>query len=548
VTKADDQPEKIDKVEKVNILLVDDRPENLLALKAILAPLGQNIVEAQSGKEALKCVLNGEYAVILMDVMMPEMDGFETARLIRSRAKSSVIPIIFVTAMFTEETHALSGYEVGAVDYIMKPFMPEILRSKVKNFIELHRKTKEVERQAEVIRQVEQREYETRLSEARLRTEYEMQRVRSEQQIAQAATQHSPMGMLRVTMKMTIAEANPTFCEQFNFNFDVETSEGKHVLTVLPWLPEEMIDAMQKGEPCRMIDFEIPEKFKPEEKKWWELTNWPLKDENGKLTGAIFVATDATDRKLLEEQRKEFIGTLAHDLQTPVIASDRALELLIGRLNNRIEPDNFKLANMLRDNNQNLLRMIQSLLEVYRYEAGARELYFDKVDLSQLVTVCVDEMTPLAEKHLRTIKTSVNAEDPTVWGDRTALRRLITNLLDNAVKFSHEGGVVEIQVNNGTGDGDVLLEVVDQGIGISTDDQSRLFERFWHGTGHKSYKGSSGLGLYLCRQIVEAHGGTIFCESKLGKMTKFIVSLPKKATKEMASKKMGRENLSVPSI
>jgi len=354
--------------------------------------------------------------------------------------------------------------------------------------------------------------------------------------------------MLRLTMKMTIAEANPTFCEQFNFKFDIETSEGKHVLTVLPWLPQELLDAMQKGEQCRVIDFEIPEKFKPEEKKWWELTTWPLKDEQGELTGAIFVATDATERKLLEEQRKEFIGTLAHDLQTPVIASDRALELLIGRLDNRVEPDIFKLANMLRDNNQNLLRMIQSLLEVYHYEAGARELYFDKVNLAQLVTICVDEITPLAEKHGRKIKTVLNAQDPTVWADRTALRRLITNLLDNAVKFSHEGGLIEAAVNNGTGDGEVSLEVTDHGIGISKDDQTRLFERFWHGSGHKTYKGSSGLGLYLCRQIVEAHGGTIVCHSKLGKMTKFTVNLPKQPTKESAPKKSGRENLSVTSM
>jgi PAS domain S-box-containing protein len=531
--------------EKVNILLVDDRPENLLVLKSILAPLDQNIVEVQSGKAALKCLLDEEFAVILLDVMMPEMDGFETARLIRTRPKSAIIPIIFVTAMFTEETHALSGYEVGAVDYIMKPFVPEILRSKVKNFIEMHRKTREIERQAEVIRQIEQREYENRLLEARQRMEYETQRVRTEQQITQAIVEHSPMGILRLTTNMSIAEANPTFCEQFKL--DLAANQGRHVLNVLPWLPEELIAAMQKGLPYRVDDFEIPRKFKPQVRRWWEFTTWPVKDDNDNVTGALFVSTDVTERKILEEQRQEFIGTLAHDLQTPVIASDRALELLIDRLKDRIEPDVIKLAKMLRDNNQNLLRMIQGLLEVYHFEAGAKELYFDKVNLPQLVTICVNEINPLAEKLGRRIKTELGSKDQTVWADRTALRRLITNLLDNAVKYSKEGGVIEAVVSSDPGDSQVLFEVIDYGIGISKEDQKRLFERFWHGSEHKSYKTSSGLGLYLCRQIVEAHGGTIVCESKLGKMTKFTVSLPKDASKDLALKKIGRENLPVSS-
>jgi signal transduction histidine kinase/DNA-binding response OmpR family regulator len=529
--------------EKVNILLVDDRPENLLTLRVILSPLEQNLVDAHSGKEALKCLLNDQFAVILLDVMMPEMDGFETARLIRSRPKSAITPIIFVTAMFTEETHALSGYDAGAVDYIMKPFVPEILRSKVKNFIDLHRKTREIERQAETIRQIEQREYEHRLAEARMRMEHETQRVRAEQKVTQSVMELSPMGILRLTTSMAVADANPSFCIQFNIN--PEKVGGRHVLNLLPWLPESLVAAVQKGQTFRVSDFEIPKKYKPLERRWWDFTTWPVKDDNDQLTGAFLVVTDATQRNLLEEQRKEFIGTLAHDLQTPVIASDRALELLIERFNNRIEPSDLRLTEMLRDNNQNLLRMIQSLLEVYHYEAGARSLYFDKVNLAQLATICVDEMTPLAKKQGRKIKTQLHGQDHAVWADRTALRRLITNLIDNAVKYSNEGGQIDLTVSNAAGGNYVTLEVVDYGIGISKDDQKRLFERFWHRSGHKTYKGSSGLGLYLCRQIVEAHGGTITCQSKLGKMTKFTVSLPREALKAVAARQSEKENLPV---
>ena len=123
---------------KVNILLVDDRPENLLALEAVLEPLGQNLIKAASGEEALKRLLNDDFAVILLDVQMPGMDGFETAELIKAREKTRHIPIIFLTAISKDPHHALRGYSVGAVDYIFKPFDPEVLRSKVGVFIDLY--------------------------------------------------------------------------------------------------------------------------------------------------------------------------------------------------------------------------------------------------------------------------------------------------------------------------------------------------------------------------------------------------------------------------
>jgi hypothetical protein len=126
---------------KANILLVDDRPENLLALEAVLADLGQNLVKADSGRQALRCVLEQDFAVILLDVQMPGMDGFETAELIRERERSRYTPIVFLTATSHSDAHVFKGYAAGAVDYLSKPFVPEILRSKVMVFVELHRKT-----------------------------------------------------------------------------------------------------------------------------------------------------------------------------------------------------------------------------------------------------------------------------------------------------------------------------------------------------------------------------------------------------------------------
>ncbi len=148
-----------------NLLLVDDRPQNLLALEAILEPLGQNLVRAYSGEEALKHLLRSDFAVILLDVQMPGLDGFETARLIKERERSRHIPIIFLTAISKEEQFVFKGYTVGAVDYMSKPFDPDILRSKVSVFVDLYRKNEQIRRQSELLRQSEQRERQREVAE-----------------------------------------------------------------------------------------------------------------------------------------------------------------------------------------------------------------------------------------------------------------------------------------------------------------------------------------------------------------------------------------------
>src|SRR5215211_4547803 len=135
--------------EKVNILLVDDRPDKLLAHEVVLGELRQNLVRATSGREALRCLLKQDFAVILLDVNMPGMDGFETASLIRQRPRSASTPIIFISAVNDTETHVSRGYSLGAVDYILTPVVPEILRAKIAVFVDLHRKTEQIQRQGE---------------------------------------------------------------------------------------------------------------------------------------------------------------------------------------------------------------------------------------------------------------------------------------------------------------------------------------------------------------------------------------------------------------
>ena len=151
---------------KINILLVDDQPNNLLALEAVLNDPDYNLVKAHSGEEALRRLLRDEFALILLDVLMPGIDGFETAELIRQRERTRYMPIIFVTAIGHSDAHVARGYSAGAVDYLFKPLIPEVLRSKVAAFVELFRKTEEVKRQGEQVRELERREHETRLAAA----------------------------------------------------------------------------------------------------------------------------------------------------------------------------------------------------------------------------------------------------------------------------------------------------------------------------------------------------------------------------------------------
>lgn len=187
-------------VQRAKLLLVDDKPQNLFALEAILEPLGQTVIRASSGQEALKQILKHDFAVILMDVQMPGMDGFETAALIKQRERSKHVPILFVTALNRDESNVFQGYSAGAVDYISKPFNPEILRSKVKVFVDLYLQRCEIERQAELIRVQEQRE----IRAAQLEREIELERVHTaELEMAKEAAEQASRAKSRFLAHMS---------------------------------------------------------------------------------------------------------------------------------------------------------------------------------------------------------------------------------------------------------------------------------------------------------------------------------------------------------
>jgi signal transduction histidine kinase len=181
--------------DNVNILLVDDRPENLLALEAILEPLGQVLVRANTGPEALKQVLVNDFAVMLLDVQMPGMNGFEVAEIIKSRERSRTIPIIFLSAISKEDAYVFKGYSMGAVDYVFKPFNPDVLRSKVAVFVDLFLKQGELQRQGDLLRDSQKRELElehrTSLLEAEARSAAKLSQMNDELHRRQVALEQA---------------------------------------------------------------------------------------------------------------------------------------------------------------------------------------------------------------------------------------------------------------------------------------------------------------------------------------------------------------------
>ncbi|PYQ01478.1 MAG: histidine kinase [Acidobacteria bacterium] len=269
--------------DKVSILLVDDRPDKLMVLEAVLSDLGQNLVKATSGKDALKAVLKQDFAVILLDVNMPTMDGFETAALIRQRKKSEKTPIIFFTALSDTETHVTRGYSLGAVDYIRVPVEPDILRAKVAAFVDLYKKTEQVKRQAELMRQLQEREHRTQLAEATDRLEIETKRNR----------------FFTLALDMLAIAGFDGHFKQLNPSWEKTLGFTDEELKAKPLI--EFVHLEDTG--ASIAYFENRYRTKTGGWRWLGWTAAPFAEE-----GLIYIfARDLTERKVAEEERLHLI-------------------------------------------------------------------------------------------------------------------------------------------------------------------------------------------------------------------------------------------------
>jgi signal transduction histidine kinase len=441
--------------ESINILLVDDRPENLLALEAILSPLGYQLVKAPSGAEALKRLLHQDFAVILLDVHMPRMDGFETAELIRGRERSRDTPIIFLTAVNTSDAHVFRGYAVGAVDYLLKPFVPEILVSKVAVLVDLHKKTRKVQRQAE------------QLESTIAALEREVAgRKRSEQALRRA---HDELEARVRERTAGLAAANQAL--------HAEIAERQHV-------EEERAKLLVREQQAR------------------------------------------ADAEAAVHVRDQFLSIAAHELRTPLTSLLGNAQLLQRRAvrDSTLNERNQQALRVIEQQAIRLKRLIDALLDISRIQNGQLLLSHKPLDLEALAQRMVHEVQPILHQH--TIAFAGVGASLIVEGDELRLEQVLQNIIQNAIKYSPAGGAITVCVR--AKNGHAYVSISDQGIGIPPESLHQLFQRFYRAENVEArHISGMGVGLYLVKEIVHLHGGTIEVSSTEGVGSTFTIRLPR---------------------
>ncbi|MEH1970526.1 hybrid sensor histidine kinase/response regulator [Nostoc sp.] len=555
---------------KVNILLVDDKLENLLALEAILEKLGENLVRATSGEEALRCLLHQDFAVILLDVQMPGMDGFETATLIRNRGRSRHTPIIFLTAFSTSDQMLFKGYALGAVDYLLKPLDPNILTSKVTVFVELFKKTEAVKQQAAQLVAVNT---ELRQSEERFRS----------------LSTCSPVGIFEIDTEGGCKYTNPRYQAICGLKA-AESLEKRWLESVHPEDKERAISSwsayIREGR-----DYSEEFRFQTAHGsiRWVQVRSSPMLSGQGDLLGYVGTLEDITERKQAEEVRAqvireqtarqeaeaanrmkdEFLAVLSHELRTPLTSMLGWSKIL--RAKKLDEKATSRALEAIERNATSQMQLIEDILDVSRIIRGQLRLNVSAVNLISVMEAALEAVRPLAEPKDIKLNTVLDTSLGSVYGDPARLQQIVWNLLTNAIKFTPKGGRVEVRLSRYFGfsisdfgvsaqsndfelgsDGKNLdssntdessnlksqiqnskfqyaqIQVIDTGIGISSEFLPKVFERFRQAdsTTTRSHNGL-GLGLAIVRHLVELHKGIIFAQSLgTGQGATFTVRLP----------------------
>jgi PAS domain S-box-containing protein len=544
----------------VEILIVDDRPENLLALEAILEPLGQTLVRAHSGDEALRLLLSHDFAMILLDVQMPGIDGFETARLIKSRERTRYIPIIFLTAISKEEEYVFEGYSVGAVDYMTKPFQPDILRSKVSVFVDLFQKQRQLAAQQQLLAEGQRRELELRHmreiyeSEARFSEivgsamdaivvfdadgRISMFNAAAERMFCTAAPRAVGANVGRFFPEATRQETLDRICHMPGGDTSdtcaTETSEAAHVLafTGVRETGEQFpIEATASCLDVRgkktytLIVRDISERRRAEAalreqaeslaKAMRELK--ALNDELGERQAELERAMAA---------RSRFYASMSHELRTPINAvlgySTLLLENIYGPLNEK------QAEGITRTHKaaKHLLELVNDVLDLSKIEAGKIDLRLQPVSFPQLIEDLFVTVRPLADQYGSPLALEHVGEPMKVVSDPRRLRQILLNLLSNAIKF---GRAKPIHVHSApTPGGGIVVEVRDQGEGIAKGDQEKIFDEFVQ-LGKTQLTEGTGLGLPISRRLAEMLHGTLEVESEVGVGSTFRIILPQSA-------------------
>jgi PAS domain S-box-containing protein len=500
---------------KARILVVDDHPANLIALEAVLAPLGHAVVSAHSGEEAIALLRGPDVAVVLLDMCMPGIDGLETAARIKAHPRTRRLPIIFLTAADMEPQMLSRAYAQGAVDFLQKPFDPTVLRSKVSVFVELYLQAEEIRRQSALLRK-------------RARERFE----------AEAATRvHALTDLMPLCVWAAGRDGRIHYCNKAWVAYTGLSVERANQLDHLQVIHAEdrgrvvraWRNAVETGEPL-VVEYRL-RRAEDGVYRWHLGRAVPELDRRGRIIGWLATATDIDDQKHAEERHAEanrmkdqFLATVSHELRTPLNAIFGWIRMLrSGQLDTRSVP---KALETIERNTKIQAQLVEDLLDVSRIVSGKLRLDVTPLTPADVVRNAVDAVRLTAEAKGVQLNPIIDPTPCRVMGDASRLQQVVWNLVQNAIKFTPSGGRIDVMV--GSNGEQVEIEVSDTGHGIAPEFLPFVFDRFRQADGSSTRAhGGLGLGLAIVRHIVELHAGTVDVESPgYGQGARFTVRLP----------------------
>ena len=472
------------------ILIIDDNPMNTDLLKDLLAQINQSTTVAYSGKKALEIVENETFDLILLDIMMPEMSGFEVLKNLKLNSKTKDIPVIFISAL-NEIPTIVKGLDLGSYDYITKPYSIEEVKARILNI---------------------------------LRIKDLQDELRTEKNKLDLIFKFSADAVVMLNVAFEIISCNDRFLEWFNV--EKEDIINKKICSALKGLFTKEICPLYNSQILEKINAEgFVQEFYIEntlKNRVIEIKYSTIKNNN-KPEGYVLVCRDITLDKEIEIQKETFVATLTHDLKTPIRAEMRALELL---LNNNFGELNDQQADIIKDtlySSKFMFSMVDNILSTYKYENGKIILNKDNIDINGIIKTCCNEQKHIINDKKLDLVMDFADEKALIYADPIEIKRVIMNLLSNAVSYTDNNG--RIIIKSYTANNKLTVSFIDSGRGISEEDILKIFEKYTS-YAKKFKQVGTGLGLYLTKQIVEMHEGNIFAESRLNKGSTFTFSIP----------------------
>jgi PAS domain S-box-containing protein len=537
----------------VKILLVDDLPENLFALEVILSDENYSCVKANSGNEALKILLHQQdFALILIDVQMPMMDGFETVELIRQIDKLKHVPIIFLTASMDNSVQIFKGYQAGAVDYMIKPLSPEILRAKVAVFVDLHTKNQELLFQAQQLK--------------KLNTDLNAQKLRSDYSLSLIEASHDPLFAISPEGKITdmnnasVEVTGITRQELIGTDFFEYFTEPEKALEVYK-------KVFEKG---FIADSPLILRHKNGKLIHVLFNGAVYNDDKENVLGAAIVARDVTNQKRIETElieakifaelateiaeeakinaenakaiaenamkaKQQFLSNMSHEIRTPMNAIIGFTKVLF-RTDLTYKQKEYLSA--IKISGDALIVLINDILDLAKVDAGKMTFEKTPFKMESSITAMLHLFeNKIQEKNLKLVKEYDNKIPDVLVGDPIRLHQIVLNLVSNAVKFTFKGKItVSVDLLHEDHEKVILkFAVTDTGIGISDEKIGTIFENFQQATsGTSKLYGGTGLGLAIVKQLVEPQGGTIRVNSIIHEGSTFSFTLPFQKTNDKA--------------